>query len=495
MTEDLPVPFGVDGFLSEGASESELVIKKSPFEKDTYTDDVIKIYLREMGVLPMLTKEGEVMAAKRIEKGKESKNRVIFAMPFVIQKIISFKDKLAKSRILIKDIVLDTEDVSELEERKILNQFLITTKNIKNLHIRRNRLLKKLNQKGLDETKTKAIIAKLTENKNDIFNRFSELCLREDVIKTFLEQFKKSAERIDGLKKTMSNMQKTTPFREQDYEELKREALQIESVLGLKKIDIKKTTKLFQHYEKKILEAKGKLVEANLRLVVSIAKKYIGRGLSLSDLVQEGNIGLMRAVDKFEYRRGYKFSTYATWWIRQAVTRSLADQARTVRIPVHMTETLNKLSRVSRNLVQELGREPALEEIADKMKLPQEKVKAILKIAKEPISLETPIGDDADTQLMDLIEDKDALSPIDSAIHHDLQEQIKMVMSSLTSKEAEIIKRRFGIGDDLLPHTLEEVGQEFKVTRERIRQIETNILKKLRHPTRTKLLKEFMRKA
>lgn len=514
--------------LKEAIEEFTYEAKEVTPKREFTTDDPARIYLREMGAVPLLTEEGEVEAAKKIDRGKEKISNVIFAMPFVIKKVLSLSDLLKKKEVLIKDVVSMREDVSDVEERKVLNKFLKTTKPVKSLFLRRNFYLKKLARKRLSNAEFKIITAKLIENRMEIANRIFTLRLKEETIKTFLEQFKKSATRYYNVIKKINNIQKRLriplgnksqrleKIRNEnrllhlitqscknldkikrlyrDYKRLKKEMVCIESELGLKGIEVKKALKLLQDSEKEILGAKKILVEANLRLVVSIAKKYIWKGLSLSDLIQEGNIGLIRAVDKFDYKKGYKFSTYATWWIRQAITRALADQARTIRIPVHMIENMNRLTRASNDLVQELGREPSAEEVAERMELPLGKIRAILRICKEPISLETPLGKEEDSHLGDFIEDKTTLSPLDSAVQSDLQRQIRKVINTLTDKEAEIIKRRFGIGIDSL-HTLEEVGQEFKVTRERIRQIEAKVLKKLRHPTRSNLLKSFMEKA
>lgn len=499
----------------ESCNESE----DAPSYKDAFSDDSMKIYLKEMGVTPLLTREGEVEAAVTIEKGKENIAKVIFLMSFTIKKIMALQDMIENKEEMIRYVVSDIEE-DPADEKEIREQFLKNVKIIKRLHAEKDNLLKKLSRKGLGKLQANKLYASLSVNQEKTFNKILELNLKEDVINAFVKEFEGYASLIDDLKKSISAIQKqfTNPLEQiksdrniqrfakhpgedtdrikelfQDYKKVNQEITQIESALGLKGMEIKKTMLLLHKYEKEIFEAKAKLIESNLRLVISIAKRYIGRGLSFSDIIQEGNIGLMRAVDKFQYIRGYKFSTYATWWIRQAITRSLADKSRTVRLPVHIVETISTISKVSRVLVQELGRGPTSEELGERIGLPSNKVRAVLKIAKEPVSLETPVGEESESHLQDFIEDKTMLSPLDIAMLHDLQKHVKKAIETLTDKEADIIRRRYGIGDDL-SETLEEVGTKFNVTRERIRQIEANVLRKLRHPARVKIIKSFANK-
>jgi RNA polymerase primary sigma factor len=406
--------------------------------------------------------------------------------------------------------VIQIEEETEEELKDESKRFFDITQEIDRLNKKRTAYLKKLkempyaNEPGPRKPSHKggikdsrSVIKLLEENRNDILEKVQDLSLKDDVIIAFSEELKKSVEEVDELQKKVAQIsRKRLNPKSGEAKELRSHKKKIEEkeiLFGMKSLEMKKALKIFMQGEQEVFDARKTMIEANLRLVISIAKRYLGRGLNFSDLIQEGNSGLMRAVDKFEYKRGYKFSTYATWWIRQAITRALADQSRTIRIPVHMVETINKITRVSRELVQVLGREPTSLEIAEELKIPAEKVTGILKISKEPVSLETPIGEE-DSHLRDFIEDKAMPSPLDFAIRDDMKKRIDKILGSLPSKEEKIIRERFGIGVDS-PLTLEEVGMEFDVTRERIRQIEVKAIRKLKHPSRSKWLREFIERS
>ncbi|MDO8282922.1 MAG: sigma-70 family RNA polymerase sigma factor [Thermodesulfovibrionia bacterium] len=445
------------------------------------TDNPIEIYLKEMGAFPLLTRKGEVDVAKRAEAGKEKIFKVIFSTPFAVGRVLTSAKELKKNNLSITDILANSEDLSESKEKKAAELFLKDVRSIERLNSRRMILFNELHNKKIKSVETKLIRSKLEESKNIIIKKLSELNLNHAFTEKIVLDFRAFAEMYNKISRS-----------EKPSKDDKAKLLEIEFSLGMNKTGIMNSLVQINEGEAEVSKANNILIEANLRLVVSIAKKYICKGLNLSDLMQEGNIGLMKAVTRFDYKRGYKFSTYATWWIRQSITRALADQSRTIRIPVHMIESMNKLARVSKNLVQELGREPHAEELAKAMDLPLGKIRTILKICKEPVSLETPMGKEEDSLLGDFIEDKSAHSPLELVLNDELKVQMRKALGTLSYRESEILKKRFGLESDG-SLTLEEVGEAFNVTRERVRQIEVSALKKLRHPGRNKYLSGFIK--